>query len=191
MAIDLILGLGNPGAEYVRTRHNIGFDVVAEVMRRRGRADWTLQTDAEISVITPGRLVVLARPLRYMNRSGEVALRLLQDLDIAVDRMLVVVDDIDLPLGALRLRLNGGPGTHNGLRSLHTEVGDAFARLRVGVRGTGPVDSLADYVLSSFEEAEGEMVGAVIERAADAVDCILSDGFERAMNTFNRAPEQF
>ncbi len=191
MAIDLILGLGNPGAEYVRTRHNIGFDVVAEVMRRRGRADWTLQTDAEFSVITPGRLVVLARPLRYMNRSGEVALRLLQDLDIAVDRMLVVVDDIDLPLGALRLRLNGGPGTHNGLRSLRTKVGDAFARLRVGVRGTGPVDSLADYVLSSFEEAEGEMVGAVIERAADAVDCILSDGFERAMNSFNRAPEEF
>ena len=103
--------------------------------------------------------------------------------------MLVVVDDVDLPLGMMRIRTNGGPGTHNGLRSLCSEVGRDFSRLRLGVRGADSISSLADYVLSPFDETEAEIVGAMVGRAADAIDCAIRQGTPTAMNIFNRQPE--
>lgn len=188
MSVDLIVGLGNPGEKYATTRHNVGFDVLAEVSRRRGCGGWLCRPECELAVITPGRFVVLARPLSYMNRSGGVIQPLLEDFGLDPDRMLVVVDDIDLPLGALRLRARGGPGTHNGLRDICDAVGTGFPRLRVGIRGTNIDCDLADYVLGPFDADEAEVAESSIRRAADALESVLRLGVERTMNTFNRQP---
>jgi len=188
MTIDLVLGLGNPGVDYRVTRHNIGFRVIEEVARRHGVSDWEQRPSCELAVITAGRLVLLSRPLTYMNRSGEAMRWLLEEFGLTPESMLVVVDDVDLPLANLRLRRSGGPGTHNGLRSLCEEVGTGFPRLRVGVRGDDMTGDLADYVLSSFTEEEADAAKAAVERAADAVESVLSGGFEAAMNVYNRPP---
>ena len=188
MTIDLVLGLGNPGDEYASTRHNIGFRVVEEGARRHGVMDWVRHPSCELAVITVGRLVLLSRPLTFMNRSGEAAGRLLGEFELTPESMLAVVDDVDLPLANLRLRRSGGPGTHNGLRSLCEAVGTGFPRLRVGVRGSDTIGDLADYVLSPFSDDEAGAAEGAVERAADAVEVALSDRFEAAMNTFNRPP---
>lgn len=188
MTIDLVLGLGNPGVDYRVTRHNIGFRVIEEVARRHGVSDWEQRPSCELAVITAGRFVLLSRPLTYMNRSGEAMRWLLEEFGLTPESMLVVVDDVDLPLANLRLRRSGGPGTHNGLRSLCEEVGTGFPRLRVGVRGDDMTGDLADYVLSSFTEEEADAAQAAVERAADAVESVLSGGFEAAMNVYNRPP---
>jgi PTH1 family peptidyl-tRNA hydrolase len=188
MTIDLVLGLGNPGVDYRVTRHNIGFRVLEEVARRQGVSDWEQRPSCELAVITAGRFVLLSRPLTYMNRSGEAMRWLLEEFGLTPESMLVVVDDVDLPLANLRLRRSGGPGTHNGLRSLCEEVGTGFPRLRVGVRGDDMTGDLADYVLSSFTEEEADAAKAAVERAADAVESVLSGGFEAAMNVYNRPP---
>jgi len=190
MTVDLVLGLGNPGEAYSSTRHNVGFDVLAELLRRRGRGEWLTRPGCEVAVITPGRMVVLARPLLYMNRSGGPAAALLADLGLAPQNMLVVVDDIDLPLGTLRLRAQGGPGTHNGLRNLCEALGTGFPRLRVGVRGAIVKGDLADYVLGRFDGDETDLAEGTIQRAADAVESTLRLGVERTMNTVNRQPQR-
>jgi len=130
--------------------------------------------------------VLLAKPLTYMNRSGQAVVRLLERLEIDPPRMLVVVDDVDLPLTALRLRRSGGPGTHNGLRDICSMVGEDFPRLRVGVRGDAPWEDLADYVTSPFSAAEEELIEQVVGRAADAVETVLVHDLDRAMSEFNR-----
>ncbi len=186
MTVDLVLGLGNPGEAYASTRHNVGFDVLSEVLRRRGIGDWLTRPGCEVAVITPGRMVVLARPLMYMNRSGGPAAALLADFGLAPQNMLVVVDDIDLPLGTLRLRAQGGPGTHNGLRDLCEALGTGFPRLRVGVRGSVIEGELAEYVLGHFDGDEIDLAETTIHRAADAVEKVLRVGVEEAMNTVNR-----
>lgn len=186
MAIELVLGLGNPGEDFADTRHNVGFRVVEEVARRHGVFEWIERSSSEVAAITVGRLVVLARPQTFMNRSGEAARWLLDEFDVTPEAILVVVDDIDLPLASLRLRRSGGPGTHNGLRDLCEEVGTAFPRLRVGVRGDELSGDLADYVLSPFSESEAEAADTAIARSADAVESALRDGFEAAMNIYNR-----
>jgi len=188
MAVDLVLGLGNPGEAYASTRHNVGFDVLAEVVQRRGRGEWLSRPGCEVAVITPGRMVVLARPLMFMNRSGGAAAALLSDFELDPQNMLVVVDDIDLPLGTLRLRARGGPGTHNGLRDLCEALGPDFPRLRVGIRGAVVDDDLADYVLGRFAPDESARAAEAIDRAADAVERVLQIGVEQAMNTTNRRP---
>jgi len=188
MAIDLVIGLGNPGPQYAQTRHNVGFEVAAEVLRRRGREEWMRRFECELAVIAPGRMVVVARPLSYMNRSGAAALRLLTEFEVQAQDMLVVVDDVDLPLGTLRLRVSGGPGTHNGLRDLCDAIGTGYPRLRVGVGGAEPEVDLAEYVLSPFSQIEQPRADAAVQRAADAIDVALLDGLEKAMNTFNRPP---
>ena len=191
MAIDLVLGLGNPGVQYAGTRHNVGFEVAAEVLRRRGRGEWMERFSCELGVIAPARMVVVARPLSYMNRSGAAALGLLRELEMRVANMLVVVDDVDLPLGALRLRVSGGPGTHNGLRGLCDAVGTGFPRLRVGVGGAEEGIDLAQYVLAPFTPNEQPRAAAAVQRAADAVEVAIRDGLERAMNTYNRKESEF
>ena len=193
MTIDLVLGLGNPGDEYASTRHNIGFRVVEEMARRHGVMDWVQRPSCELAVITVGRFALLSRPLTFMNRSGEAAVWLLGEFGLTPESMLAVVDDVDLPLANLRLRRSGGPGTHNGLRSLCEAVGTDFPRLRVGVRGDVMTGDLADYVLSPFSDDEAVAAEGAVERAADAVEIALSDRFEAAMNVYNRPPtiEQF
>jgi len=188
MTIDLVLGLGNPGVDYRGTRHNIGFRVVEEVARRHGVMDWARRPSCDLAVITVGRFVLLSRPLTFMNRSGEAARWLFGEFGLTPESMLVVVDDVDLPLANLRLRRSGGPGTHNGLRDLCEEVGTGFPRLRVGVRGDDMSGDLADYVLSPFTDDEAAAADASVVRAADAVEFTLREGFDRAMNTYNRSP---
>jgi PTH1 family peptidyl-tRNA hydrolase len=188
MTIDLVLGLGNPGVDYRGTRHNIGFRVVEEVARRHGVMDWARRPSCDLAVITVGRFVLLSRPLTFMNRSGEAARWLFGEFGLTPESMLVVVDDVDLPLANLRLRRSGGPGTHNGLRDLCEEVGTGFPRLRVGVRGDDMSGDLADYVLSPFTDNEAAAADASVVRAADAVEFTLREGFDRAMNTYNRSP---
>jgi peptidyl-tRNA hydrolase, PTH1 family len=188
MTIDLVLGLGNPGVDYRSTRHNIGFRVVEEVARRHGVMDWAQRPSCELAVITASRLVLLSRPLTFMNRSGEAARWLFAEFGLVPESMLVVVDDVDLPLAHLRLRRSGGPGTHNGLRSLCEEIGTDFPRLRVGVRGDEMTGDLADFVTSPFNDDEIEVAEKAVGRAADAVETALSDRFEVAMNTYNRPP---
>ena len=189
MSIDAVLGLGNPGYEYARTRHNVGFRVVGEVARRRGVMEWASRPSCEVAVIFAGHLVLLSRPQTYMNRSGEAARWLLEEFGLAPESVLVVVDDIDLPLAKLRLRRSGGPGTHNGLRSLCEAIGTGFPRLRVGVRSERMEGDLADFVTSPFDDHEIEAAEAAVGRAADAVETALRIDFDAAMNTFNRRPD--
>ena len=162
--------------------------MVAEVLQRGGRGKWIERSSYELAVIAPGRMVAVARPLSYMNRSGAAALRVLRELEMQAAHMLVVVDDVDLPLGALRLRSSGGPGTHNGLRDLCDAVGTGFPRLRIGVGGAEERIDLAQYVLAPFSPNERPRADAAVQRAADAVEVAIRDGLERAMNIYNRPP---
>lgn len=185
----LVIGLGNPGRAYERTRHNAGFDVVDELARRAGATfrrswRWPVQT-AEVEIGT--HRVVLVKPQDYMNRSGPPVAALARKRGAKPEEMLLVVDDVDLPPGALRMRRQGSAGGHNGLKSIAASLGtDAFARLRVGVgRPEGGGAEMAGHVLSGYAPAERETMKAALVRAADAVECAVKNGLDRAMNEFN------
>ena len=186
MSIHLVLGLGNPGPSYAETRHNVGFRVVDELVRRRGIGAWQSYLLCDLGSVRLGGGVTVAKPMTYMNLSGGALSWLLGRFSFEPEQVLVVVDDIDLPLGRLRLRKKGGPGTHNGLRDLCGVAGKNFPRLRVGVRGEGPWDDLAAYVTSPFHRDELTAVEDAVARAADAVEVVVNDGLDAAMNEFNR-----
>ena len=183
--LSVVIGLGNPGERYRSSRHNIGFDVVEVFARRYGAEHWVdRETYRGVEVSVGGRVLLLVQPLTFMNRSGEAVEALMGD-GVRSSEILVVVDDIDLPLGRLRLKRRGGPGTHNGLRSICAAVGEEFPRLRIGVRSGDPEGDLADYVLSPFPEERRQLVARVIERAADTVEAAVVEGITEAMNRFN------
>ena len=187
MAIELVAGLGNPGERYAATRHNVGFKVVDEVARRLEVGDWRDEYFSQVAAVQrdSGQLW-LAKPRTYMNRSGSALAMLAAALAVEPCRMFVVVDDVDLDVGRLRVRRSGGPGTHNGLKDVVNALGTGFPRLRFGVRGTDPWDDLADYVLTPFADDEEAVVRDAVERAAAAVEMAVTEGIERAMNVFNR-----
>lgn len=185
--IFLILGLGNPGPKYESTRHNVGFAVVDELARRyrlgAGRSEKRAMTwDGRIGA----RRVKLAKPLTYMNRSGESARQLIDYYKIARENLLIVHDDMDTPFGMLRLRWNGGHGGQKGLRSIVRHLGGAdFARLRFGIgRPPGRMDPV-HYVLQAFQGDEAIRADELVALAADAIEVWLSDGIERAMTLYN------
>ena len=182
-----VVGLGNPGEEYRCTRHNIGFQVVDAVAVR-----W--KTDirrTEFRALTAegvlGRsMVLLMKPQTFMNASGRAVADALSQLGIAPERLIAVYDDLDLPLGRIRVRAGGGAGGHRGVSSIIQEVGtNEFLRVRVGIGR--PVDGCAviQHVLSPFREDEGVDVAATVARSADAVECILARGSSFAMEAFN------
>ena len=184
----LIVGLGNPGPEYRDTRHNAGFMVVDEMARRHGLT-WAMAPSQVPDAFVAKRFgpppVLLAKPLTFMNLSGDAAAALLRYYGVDQSDLLIVVDDIDLPFGRLRARASGSAGTHNGLRSIVGRLGTEFPRLRVGVgRGDARRD-LADHVLSKFEPAEREQLESVITRAADAAEMFAAEGIVTVMNTYN------
>ena len=184
----LIVGLGNPGREYRDTRHNAGFMVLDEIARRHDLT-WAMAPaqvpDALVAKKFGPLPVLLAKPLTYMNVSGEAAGALLRYYDVDAADLLIVVDDIDIPFGRLRARASGSAGTHNGLRSVVDRLGTGFPRLRVGVgRGDARRD-LADHVLAKFEPAEREQLESIITRAADAAEMFAAEGIVRVMNTYN------
>lgn len=183
----IVVGLGNPGARYARTRHNLGFRLVDRL-----EEDWGLRPRAQGEDCTvsrhaiEGRRILLARPLTWMNRSGAAVGRLLREEGAPVDRLLVCVDDVNLPLGALRLRPGGSAGGHNGLRSIEERLGDdGYARLRMGCGPAPAEEDLADFVLAEFAQGERDAVGELLERAARAVRCWFLEGTEIAMSRFN------
>ena len=188
MAIELVVGLGNPGDAYAATRHNVGFRVVDAVAHLLRAGEWRRDLKSELTTTGRGRRVWLAKPRTYMNCSGEAVAELLSGLEVSPAQCLVVVDDVDLPLGRLRLRRSGGPGTHNGLRDIVDQVGTGFPRLRLGVRGSAPWEDLAEYVLAPFESGELEAAEEMIKLAGDAVSYSVFEGLQRAMNRFNQAP---
>ena len=190
MSIELVLGLGNPGERYAETRHNVGFRVVDELGCRRGIGSWEPYILSDLRALDIGRGVIAAKPMTYMNRSGVALSWLLERFNMEPGQILVVVDDIDLPIGRLRLRKRGGPGTHNGLRDLCEVAGKIYPRLRVGVRGDEVLDDLATYVTNPFADNEVEMLAEAISRAADAVEAVIIDGIDEAMNRFNRTESE-
>lgn len=187
----LVVGLGNPGPEYAGTRHNIGFEVIEQVAET---LKCSLRSRAKFAAIV-GEMpvgdsrVTLAKPQTFMNRSGAAVVALLNWTKIPPAELLVVVDDADLPLGQLRLRLAGGNGGHNGLRSIIGALGgnEEFARLRVGIGRTGPAGAdITGHVLGKFGAAERKAVADAVQQAAAAVECCLKEGLTTAMNQFNR-----
>jgi PTH1 family peptidyl-tRNA hydrolase len=185
----LIVGLGNPGREYRETRHNVGFMVVDEIARRRSLTLAMAPSqipDAMIAKKFGADGLLVAKPLTFMNNSGDAVSALARYYDISIGDLLVVVDEVALPFGRLRARARGSAGGHNGLKSVVARLGTTeFARLRLGVgRGDARRD-LADHVLSKFEADEQSAVGEFITRAADAAEMFAAEGIEKVMNTYN------
>jgi PTH1 family peptidyl-tRNA hydrolase len=185
MDVAVVIGLGNPGQEYAATRHNVGFRVVNELATRWRVRRWQRRRSSLVARRGGARPVFLAKPQTFMNLSGHAVVELCRALTLEPAQCLVVVDDVDLPLGELRLRQRGGPGSHNGLRSIVDAVGEEFPRLRLGIRGEGAWDDLAEYVLTRFEDDELELAETAIRRAADCVTSALHEGVARAANRFN------
>ncbi|MGE0863801.1 MAG: aminoacyl-tRNA hydrolase [Vicinamibacterales bacterium] len=188
----LIVGLGNPGPEYRDTRHNVGFLVADELARRWRVPDaWREKFSAlHIKTMVGDDAVVLAKPLTYMNLSGQAVAGLAGFYRIDPAGVLVVTDDVALPLGRLRARPEGSAGGHNGLKSIIQHLGtQAFPRLRVGVGRGDDRRDLADHVLGRFAPDERDTVSAAVLRAADAAERFLSDGMERVMSAFNAATQ--
>jgi len=186
-SIRLVVGLGNPGAEYNGTRHNVGFDVVDRLAK-----EWALawqHTKSWHALWAKGEKAILVKPTSYMNRSGEPLQAVANFYKIAPGEILVILDDMALELGRLRLRPEGGTGGHNGLESIIVQLGtDEIPRLRVGI-GAAPREGAVDYVLGRFFEEERPLVEKSIVRAADAVKCAIDNGLLSAMNLFNKNPE--
>ncbi|MQA31005.1 MAG: aminoacyl-tRNA hydrolase [Luteitalea sp.] len=184
----LIVGLGNPGPKYRGTRHNIGFAVADELARRAGAEFETAPADALMAKWRQrGTLVV--KPLTFMNASGEAVAGLVRYFKIEPAELLVVTDEVQLPLARLRARARGSAGGHNGLKSIIAHLGVEFSRLRVGV-GRGEVDGrarrdLADHVLAMFDRDERDEVDRMTTRAADAAEMFISSGIAAVMNEFN------
>lgn len=191
--MEALVGLGNPGDEYRRTRHNAGW-MLLDVLGERGRAGESRSASRfEASRVRLGpRALWLVRPTTYMNHSGAGVTQACDRLGVEPRDIVVAYDDIDLPLGALRLRQSGGSGGHKGLESIVGRVGtQQIPRIRLGIRGEslGPYEDTADYVLSPFETEEEPRVEKMIERAADAVTMALRRDFRTAMNQFNVRPD--
>jgi peptidyl-tRNA hydrolase, PTH1 family len=187
----LIIGLGNPGEDYTKTRHNIGFQCVKEVARRHGLDFGKKLAKARIAEgQIAGQRVVLAKPFTYMNLIGQSIVGLCNWYKIEpAQQLLVIYDDLDLPFGTLRLRERGSAGTHNGMKSAIGQLGSqVFPRIRFGI-GQGPAGRVAaDYVLGRFTRDEQEQLPALITRTADAVETVLRESFTTAMNRFNVSP---
>ena len=186
-AIRLVVGLGNPGAEYNRTRHNVGFEVVDALASEWGLT-WQ-HSKAWQALWAKNEKVILVKPASYMNRSGEPLAAVANFYKIEPPQILVVLDDMALELGRLRLRLEGGTGGHNGLESIILQFGtEEIPRLRIGI-GAAPTEGATDYVLGRFFEEEQPLVEKTLSRAADAVKWAIDKGVLSAMNLFNKIPE--
>jgi len=184
----LIVGLGNPGAEYARTRHNVGFMLV-ELLARRWGAAWKREKKFQALVapaVVAGKRAWLAEPQTFMNLSGESVGALMRFRRLELVRLLVAVDDADLPLGEIRLRSRGSSGGHHGLESIEQHLGAReFARLRIGIGRQDGRREIAGHVLGKLGSTEFSVMEKVLPRAADQVECWLAHGVSKAMSQFN------
>ena len=184
----LIVGLGNPGSRYEYTRHNVGFMVADELGEREDIPIQRLRYHALTNTaVIGGQGVLLMKPTTYMNLSGEAVGEAARFYKLDPGHVLVISDDVDLPLGKLRIRTGGSAGGHNGLKSIIQHLGsDQFPRLKVGVGGKPhPNHDMADWVLSKLRGEDLRVMEEAVGRAADAVECYLRDGPQKAMNRFN------
>jgi len=180
----LIVGLGNPGERYAATRHNVGFQALDHLAKRhhlsfRKTRRQGLLAGGEIE----GHQVALLKPLTYVNRSGDVVAPLLRGYRLPLDRLLIIYDDLDLPLGRIRIREQGGAGGHKGMASIIGLLGSKIPRLRVGI---GRKENLKEYVLSPFIAEERVIMEKSYEEIAAAIECIIREGLLKAMERFNR-----
>jgi PTH1 family peptidyl-tRNA hydrolase len=187
----LVVGLGNPGAQYADNRHNLGFMVADELARRGHAASPREKFGAAISEVTlAGQRLLLCKPMEFMNVSGQAVARVAGFWKVGLAETIVVHDELDLPFDRLKLGSGGGPGGHNGVRSLISALGDpGFARVRIGIGRPATGRDPADYVLSDFTRAETAELPELVGRAADAVEAIVGDGLTAAMNLFNGKPK--
>ncbi|MCA9291599.1 MAG: aminoacyl-tRNA hydrolase [Phycisphaerales bacterium] len=184
----LIVGLGNPGPEYDRTRHNVGFEVVDRLARRYG-SDTVARARFHGALVegTVGtERVLLLKPLTFMNRSGQAVAEAARFYRIELEDVLVIVDDVALPCGQLRMRAGGSAGGHNGLADIEQKLGsDQYPRLRLGIDPPGPIPQKS-YVLGKFSPDQQDRIAPALDAAADAAACWTTDGITEAMNQFNR-----
>jgi PTH1 family peptidyl-tRNA hydrolase len=186
--LNLIVGLGNPGSAYAGTRHNIGFRCVSWFARLQSISLDHQQCRARVGVgWVAGREVVVAKPRTYMNASGESVRLLMKKHGVSLEDLIVVHDDMDLPLGKIRLRPGGSSGGHKGIDSIIASLGSQdFARIKVGVgHPTGERDEVVDHVLSGFARDEGETIKEAISKVVEALSYLLAEGIDAAMNRFN------
>ena len=194
MATTVIIGLGNPGTRYAATRHNVGFRCVSYFAKKHETTFSRTSCRSKIAETTfRGRQVVLAKPRTYMNLSGEAVVGLVRAYRIPIQNLIVVYDDVDLAVGKLRVRLSGGPGGHNGMKSIIDSLNtDQFPRIRVGIgrpsmedsaRWSG--DALIDYVLGTFPEEEDAAIQQSVALVSDVLECMIVEGVDSAMNRYN------
>ena len=182
----IIAGLGNPGKEYTSTRHNAGYmaiDYLAEKLNiKLNKLKFnSVYGDTSIN----GEKVMLVKPVTYMNRSGIAIAEIMKFYKIEVENLIVIYDDIDLPLGTLRIRPNGSPGTHNGMKSIISSINNGeFPRIRIGIGRNENMD-LADYVLQKFSQSERDLINPIIEKAAEASIEIINKSIDSAMQKYN------
>jgi peptidyl-tRNA hydrolase, PTH1 family len=183
----LIFGLGNPGSKYQKTRHNIGFRVIENLQARMSGGKSGVWGESEyISGMSGTITVVLVKPQTFVNQSGKAVGRWVRDLKMPLQKIVVIVDDFNLPLGSIRMRQDGSAGGHNGLKSVTEHIGADFPRLRIG---TGPLPQgieIIEFVLSEFGIDEEKKIGNSIEKAAEAVLLFMQKGAEAAMSKYNK-----
>jgi PTH1 family peptidyl-tRNA hydrolase len=182
--LKLIVGLGNPGTEYARTRHNAGFQFVAELARRHGalfRSEPRHRAELARARIGESELWLL-KPMNYMNRSGDPVRSVAAFYKVPLAAVLVAYDELDFPAGVVRLRQGGGAAGHNGMRDVIAQMGDEFWRLRIGIGHPGDRSQVLDYVLGRPQAAEAQLIHEAIDAAVDAVPLLLAEGAQIAMN---------
>jgi len=186
--LHLIVGLGNPGADYAKTRHNAGF-MLADLLATRWRADWSAGKKFQSRVAKAehdGRRVVLCEPQTFMNASGEAVGAMVKFYQLPLKNLVVALDDADLPLGEIRLRPGGSSGGHHGLESIEQHLGSReYGRLRIGIGRQDGVREITGHVLGRLSVAEMKVMENVLTRAADQIECWLAHGIQKAMSQFN------
>ena len=184
----LVVGLGNPGADYAKTRHNAGF-LLVEKLAEKWRANWANEKKFAAHVAKAehsGKRVLLCEPQTFMNLSGETVGALVKFYQLPLTQLIVAVDDADLPLGEIRLRPSGSSGGHHGLESIEQHLGSReFARLRIGIGRRDGTREITNFVLGKFDAAETAVLEKVLERAAGQIECWLDAGLQKAMSQFN------
>ena len=180
-----VVGLGNPGNKYAGTRHNVGFAVVDLLAKSPGADKFRDRFKAEVAELNEdGRKILLVKPLTFMNLSGQSVRKLVDFYHLEPEQLLIVCDDVNLPLGKLRFRPKGSHGGHNGLRDIQNHLGTSdYSRLRIGV--DGPKDDMVDHVLGKFKPSEKDIIDEAIQKAVQGVAQWWKDGIEKCMNEYN------
>lgn len=182
----LIVGLGNPGREYERTRHNIGFNIIDEYLSSKGILNFKEKFQGLYSELNfKGEKIIFLKPQKYMNLSGEVVKKYMDFFKINLDDILIIHDDLDTPCGSIKLRLTGGSGGHNGLKNIESNINSKdYKRIKIGISNDKKIDT-KDYVLGKFDNEELEKINKAIKKSVDIIDDYLILDFDKLMNKYN------